>query len=91
MRAAAEDIAAVSVQNPKAVAARNACAKAYADRALLHQTLQEADDALAKVPRDTGVEVMVREKVLAAKDLQERLPAEMDLCTQRLGELWSGR
>lgn len=91
MRAAAEDIAAVSVEHPKALAARNACAKAYADRALLHQTLQDADDALAKVPRDTGVEVAVREKVLIAKDLQERLPVEMDLCTQRLGELWSGR
>lgn len=91
MKAAAEEIAGLAVQHPKALAARNACAKAYADRALLHQTLQDADEALSKVPRDSGVEASVRQKVMLAKDLQERLPLELDRCTQLLGELWSGR
>ncbi|MBK8940338.1 MAG: hypothetical protein IPM79_22665 [Polyangiaceae bacterium] len=90
IRAAADKLAVLEVDHPKAISARDACATAEHDRAELFELVQKTQADVRSATAQTDP-TLLAERFKKIDDLQERLPARHDLCSQRMSELWTGR
>ncbi|NUP12320.1 MAG: hypothetical protein HOW73_40255 [Polyangiaceae bacterium] len=89
IRAAADAIKNLKVENPKAVAARDACATAQYNRATIFELTErikaEIDDPPVESPQ------LLAEWYRKFDEAQAAHPQLEDVCSQRMSELWTGR
>lgn len=90
IRAAADALAVLEVDHPKAVAARDACAGAEHERAELFE-LVDKTSADVKAEGKRVDPILLAERFQKIDALQETLPGRQELCSQRMSELWTGR
>lgn len=87
--AAADDIARLEVKHPKAKAARDACSDAQHHRGRYFQLLEELEQKVKQpVAQDPTV---LAEQYRNLDDLEQRLPDELEKCSNALKAILSGQ